>query len=26
VSSAYRLGANGDTRSGRVGFRVVREL
>jgi formylglycine-generating enzyme required for sulfatase activity len=26
VSSAYRLGPNGDTRSGRVGFRVVREL
>jgi formylglycine-generating enzyme required for sulfatase activity len=26
VRSAYRLGANGDTRSGRVGFRVVREL
>ncbi len=26
VDSAYRQGANGDVRSGRVGFRVVREL
>jgi formylglycine-generating enzyme required for sulfatase activity len=26
VNSAYRQGANGDVRSGRVGFRVVREL
>ncbi|WP_426689689.1 SUMF1/EgtB/PvdO family nonheme iron enzyme [Rhodanobacter ginsengiterrae] len=26
VDSAYRQGANGDARSGRVGFRVVREL
>lgn len=26
VNSAYRQGANGDARSGRVGFRVVREL
>ena len=26
VTSAYRQGANGDVRSGRVGFRVVREL
>ncbi len=26
VSSAYRQGADGDLRSGRVGFRVVREL
>lgn len=26
VVSAYRQGANGDVRSGRVGFRVVREL
>jgi Uncharacterized conserved protein len=26
VSSAYRLGPDADTRSGRVGFRVVREL
>jgi formylglycine-generating enzyme required for sulfatase activity len=26
VDSAYRQGANGDLRSGRVGFRVVREL
>ncbi|MGY3038496.1 formylglycine-generating enzyme required for sulfatase activity [Rhodanobacter sp. TND4EL1] len=26
VDSAYRQGANGDARSGRVGFRVIREL
>ncbi len=26
VNSAYRQGANGDVRNGRVGFRVVREL
>ena len=26
VDSAYRQGANGDVRSGRVGFRVLREL
>ena len=26
MSAAYRQGANGDARSGRVGFRVVREL
>jgi formylglycine-generating enzyme required for sulfatase activity len=26
VNSAYRQGANADVRSGRVGFRVVREL
>jgi len=26
VNSAYRQGVNGDARSGRVGFRVVREL